>query len=302
MEEGNLLDIKTDYIFKQVFGREQNKSVLISFLNAVLGGKPQVSDVELQNTDIAKIVKEGKSVRLDVKAKISETEFVDIEIQCRDTHDIPERAIQYLANMLVENSKPLRNDARATVESDYSYPKVIGIWILARNVTKRDVGISRAYMTFQKDERNEYEIMTDKARIIFIELRKFKPKKLDRQHMLDVWISFLQNPSNELARKVDANVGQAFDTLKYVSADPDVREICRLRNETQKGIISEKIASMRVAMAKGRAEGARQKAIETAKNSLNLGLTLEQAAKISGLSIKEIDKLKQSLDQSSTNN
>lgn len=296
----SLLDIKSDYIFKQVFGAEKNKRVLISFLNAILAGRPKVVDVELQNTDIAKIVKEGKSVRLDVKAKISESEFVDIEIQCRDTYDIPERAIQYLASMLVENSKSSRN----VIESNYAYPKVVGIWILARNVTDRAAGISRAYMTFQKDECDEYEIMTDKARIIFIELQKFKPKKLDRRHMLDVWISFLQNPDNEEARKIDANVEQAFDTLRYVSADPDVREIYRLREETQMGIISEKNASMRFAEAKGRAEGekvgeargfergAHEKAIETAKNLLKAGVNIEVISAAVGISLEEIKKLR----------
>ena len=100
-----LLDIKNDFVFKQVFGIEKNKNVLMSFLNAILRGKPKIIDLELLNTDEPKLVKNGLGIRLDVKAKVSDNTFVDIEIQCRNTHDIPERAIQYLARMLNENAE-----------------------------------------------------------------------------------------------------------------------------------------------------------------------------------------------------
>ena len=37
----NFLDVKTDYAFKKVFGCEDSKDILISFLNAVLGENNQ---------------------------------------------------------------------------------------------------------------------------------------------------------------------------------------------------------------------------------------------------------------------
>lgn len=74
-----------------------------SFLNAILHGKPKVVDVQIQNNENPKLVKNGVGVRFDIKAKITDDTFVDIEIQCRNTHDVAERAIQYLARMLIEN-------------------------------------------------------------------------------------------------------------------------------------------------------------------------------------------------------
>lgn len=32
----NFLDVRTDYAFKKVFGSENNKEILISFLNAII--------------------------------------------------------------------------------------------------------------------------------------------------------------------------------------------------------------------------------------------------------------------------
>ena len=58
-----LLDIKSDYIFKQVFGIEKNKDLLISLLNAILQGKPEIKSIELRNTDISKILQDNKTLR-----------------------------------------------------------------------------------------------------------------------------------------------------------------------------------------------------------------------------------------------
>ena len=42
---------------------------------------------------------------------------------------------------------------------------------------------------------------------------------------------------------------------------------------------------------RGRNEGAHQKAIETAKNLLSIGLSQKQIAAVTGLSVEEIEKL-----------
>lgn len=42
----------------------------------------------------------------------------------------------------------------------------------------------------------------------------------------------------------------------------------------------------------GLAEGAYNKALETAKNALFMGLSTEQASQLTGLSIKEIEAIK----------
>ena len=272
-----LLDIKNDYIFKQVFGIEKNKNVLMSFLNAILKGKPKIIDLELLNKDEPKLFKDGRSIRLDVKAKIEDHTYVDIEIQCRNTYDIPERAIQYLARMLNENA------IKDSSYIDYKYPKVIGIWILGQNVTDRDSAISEAYMTFQKNDRDDYKIMSDKLRVFFIELNKFKPKTIDKKNMLDLWLSFLQNPENEDIQHIDNTLDQAYETLKFVSSDKKVRQFYIKREETKRDAASELINSNRVAREeviaegieigermgekRGRAEGIEQ---ERKKNAVNM--------------------------------
>ena len=287
-----LLDIKSDYIFKQVFGIEKNKDLLISLLNAILQGKPEIKSIELRNTDITKILKDNKSIRLDVKAQLNDNTYVDIEIQCDDTQEIPERAVHYLSQMVTENSKK---------DEDYKRVKVIGIWILGEKINNRKAAINEAYMNYEPNEYDKtHERLTDKTRLIFIELPKFQPKNLDKKHMLDVWMAFLKEPMNAIDIKNVPEVDRALSHLKYVSADDDVREIYKLRERTIHDQNSAKIVAAEKALVegikKGEAigieKGAMQKAIETAKKMLLKNVSVEDISEFTGLSVEEIERLK----------
>ena len=298
MSETTLLDIQSDYIFKRVFGVEKNKKLLISLINSILKGNPTVTDLEIRNTEISKIVKNNLTIYLDIKAEISPQEFVDIEIQVRNTGEIMERAVQYLAEILTLNCRKLtEKEKEAGQRQTYKYPKVIGIWIMGENVTDRKDAVNEACVAFPPTERDKYQIITDKLRIFFVELQKFHPKHIDRKNMLDVWMAFLKNPLNDDIQDVP-EVKEALDTLKEISADKDEREIYYLRQHTEFGYLSEKNVAVQKAKAEGEQLGAereREKAkvekIESAKTALSMGLTVDQVAKITGLSIEEVRKL-----------
>ena len=294
MSETTLLDIQSDYIFKRVFGVEKNKKLLISLINSILKGNPTVTDLEIRNTEISKIVKNNLTIYLDIKAEINPQEFVDIEIQVRNTGEIMERAVQYLAEILTLNCRKLtEKEKEAGQRQTYKYPKVIGIWIMGENVTDRKDAVNEACVAFPPTERDKYQIITDKLRIFFVELQKFHPKHIDRKNMLDVWMAFLKNPLNDDIQDVP-EVKEALDTLKEISADKDEREIYYLRQHTEFGYISEKNVAVAQALEKGKKlerEKAQAEKIETARNFLKMGLSVEQVAQGTGLSIEEVNKL-----------
>lgn len=77
----NLLDLKIDYIFKNIFSTEKNKPQLVSFLNALLfEGKPCISNLILENPNIEKILEEDKASRLDIRTTTNDGTMLDIEI------------------------------------------------------------------------------------------------------------------------------------------------------------------------------------------------------------------------------
>jgi predicted transposase/invertase (TIGR01784 family) len=184
------------------------------------------------------------------------------------------------------------------VKSNESYkgPHVIGIWILGESVTDRQNAISEAYMTFQPQDPDPYQVMTDSARIFFVELPKFDPKSADKRELLNGWLSFLQNPCFMDASFLDVReIKDAMETLKYISADPKTRALADLRQKTINDHNSEVTVAREEAKvegkAEGKAEGAQEKARETAMNAVDMGLSTDQIIKLTGLSIEEIESL-----------
>jgi predicted transposase/invertase (TIGR01784 family) len=276
----NLLDPKLDYIFKNIFGTEKNKPLLVSLLNSLLKNNPHIKDLRLENTEITKILEEDKASRLDIKATSDDDTIFDVEIQIRNTGDIPQRAFHYLANMTPK-----------AVESGESYKgaHVIGIWILGKNVTDRRNAVSEAYVTFQPNDPDPYQILTDSARIFFVELGKFDPKTADRRDMLTRWLSFLKDPilmdESFLQTK---EVRTAMDTLKYISADDEMRAISDLRQRT----INDHNSEITVAREEGIAIGEQRGKKETALKLLKKGMNIADIVEITGLSIDEIVRLR----------
>ncbi|MDR1597776.1 MAG: Rpn family recombination-promoting nuclease/putative transposase, partial [Holosporales bacterium] len=211
-----LLDPTLDYIFKTIFGQEDRKHLLISFLNALLKGQPQIKDITLENTELAKILETDKASRLDIKATTGDGTKLDIEIQCKNTGEIPERAIYYTCKMVA---------GQKLAGSPYVDQKAISIWILGENVTSLEDPVNEAGLMYKPKRAHPLD-MSDSIRIVFIELQKFDPKNADAKDMLTAWLSFLKDPVYMDKAFLDIDeVSTAMDTLKYISADDDVRAI-----------------------------------------------------------------------------
>ncbi len=69
----HFLDVKTDYAFKRVFGSEESKPVLISFLNAILDyqGEQAIVDLTIVDPYQVPMLKGMKDGYVDVKAVLA---------------------------------------------------------------------------------------------------------------------------------------------------------------------------------------------------------------------------------------
>ena len=286
--EYRLYDPKEDFIFKMIFGSEENKSILISLLNAILKWKPYIKDLTLENNEISKIFKDSKSSRLDILATDDNGIKYDIEMQCRKTKDIPNRAVYYASKLFTKDLK--END-------DYNKSRVISIWIFAENVTDRKSAISEALMTFQPNKEDKYEILTDNIRIIYLELNKYKIDDKNINDKLTKWVDFLTNPIDlEIKTIEDKDIEKARKTLDYISSSDEERliidKIVEGRNDyySAKNIAREE--GIEIGREEGLKEGLNKGKIEIAKNMLKKGYKIDDISELSGLSIKEVEDLK----------
>ena len=288
MDEYILFDPKVDYVFKILFGDEKDKSILISLLNAILKGRPTIKDITLNNTEIPKILKDNKSCRLDISAISDEGIRFDIEMQSRKAKDIINRTVYYASKLFTKDLKE---------NEDYNDSKVISIWIFGENITDRKSAVNEAYVTLKENDKDKYEILTDNLRIIYLELNKYKITKENINDKLTKWVNFLTNPINlDKNTLEDKDIEKARKKLEFISTDDKERASLEAIKEglfdqyssfnigKKEGIEEGKIEGEKIGLEKGK--------IEIAKNMLNKGLDINLISELYGLSVEEINKLK----------
>lgn len=139
--------------------------------------------------------------------------------------------------------------------------------------------------------------LTDVLEVHFLEL----PKLFDIKNLTDVddptleWLEFINAKSKEeievLAEKND-NIKTAYKILKVASKSKEAR----MAYEARQAEIMDQMTREKTAEERGRKEGLQQGKIENAKNFLLLGVDIETIAKGTGLSIEDIEILKNKLN------
>ena len=284
MDEYILFDPKVDYVFKILFGDEKDKSILISLLNAILKGRPTIKDITLNNTEIPKILKDNKSCRLDIAAISDEGIRFDIEMQSRKAKDIINRTVYYASKLFTKDLK--END-------DYNNSKVISIWIFGENITDRKSAVNEAYVTLKENDKDKYEILSDNLRIIYLELNKYKITKENINDKLTKWVNFLTNPINlDKNTLEDKDIEKARKKLEFISTDDKERASL----EAIKEGLFDQYSSFNIGKKEGKKKkkkiGLEKGKIEIANNMLTLNIDINTISKATGLSVEEINKLK----------
>ncbi len=178
---------RVDIAFKKIFGVEENKDLLISLINSVVGSDDQVADLTLLNPYNPKNFRHDKLSILDIKAKGTNGNWFNIEIQLSDEADYDKRALYYWAKLYTEQLQ---------VADDYSLlSKAIGIHIL--NFTSIP-NVEKYHNVFHITEKETGNLYFKDLELHTIELRKFSDSRAELvdivakiKNSLDVWVAFL---------------------------------------------------------------------------------------------------------------
>ncbi|AJG97815.1 transposase [Clostridium beijerinckii] len=283
------LNPKVDFAFKKLFGSEENKDILISFINSMLSENQQIKDVYLKNPyNIANYRKDKMSI-LDIKAVDDKGIWYDIEMQLSEQIFYEKRAFYYWAKVYSDQ-----------LEGGYNYDKLrktISINILDFDYLDEEE-FHNVYKVYNEESKKELSSVFE---MHFLELNKFKKDFKDVRTALDRWIVFL-NRAYELEKDkipeelaVDEAVKKAVERLDVMYLDKDEREIYENDLKRLRDYIAEmkttEIRGIEKGIKKGIEEGENKKAFEIAKNLLDV-LDNETIALKTGLNINEIEKLR----------
>ena len=268
------LKLTNDFIFKKVFGKKGNESILKDLLEAIL--KIKIKKIELQaEVELERELIDDKTGVLDIEATIDDNTIIDVEMQMRNQYNMKERSLFYWAGLYYTGLKK---------KEEYKENKRV----ITINIVNFDMFKEGPY--HEKIElRREYKniLLTNKLEIHFIQLSKFlKEGQEEKDKKMWQWLTFICNKNRkevERVMKENKEIEKANEELEYLTGDDAVRRIAFLREKAERDYISN--------MSGAREEGAKKAKIEIAKAMLAEGMEKEKIIKITGLTEEEMEEI-----------
>ena len=118
----------TDWSFKFIFGREENKDILIEFLNDLLQGERVITDVRYMNNEQIPEQMEMRKVIYDIFCETDTGEHIIVEMQNRWQEHFKDRALFYMSNRLSSRLSQAGNGTLSLMPST-AYSSLISCWI-----------------------------------------------------------------------------------------------------------------------------------------------------------------------------
>ena len=223
------LKLTNDFIFKKVFGKQGNESILKNLLEAIL--KIKIEKIELQvEVELEKELINDKTGVLDVKATIDEKTTIDIEMQMKDQFNMAERTLYYWSSLYHTGLKKTE---------DYR----INNRVITINILKYDIFKEGPY--HEKIQlRREYKniLLTNKLEIHFIQLTKFlrEGNKTENKELWN-WLTFICDKDKKEVKKImeeNKEIKKANEELEYLTGDEAVRRMAFLREKAERDYVS----------------------------------------------------------------
>ena len=180
------VDIKNDIAFRKIFGNENRKEVLISFLNAVLllHNNYKIVAVDILTPYQLPDIKGGKVTIVDVKAKDQNHKTYIVEMQVAEVDGFDKRVLYYASK--IYSAQIERGDQYEQLKPTFF------IGILDFEVTQNPSYLSRHKIT---DVETGHSFIKD-IEFNFIELPKFNKPATELTSIIDQWVYFIKNAEN----------------------------------------------------------------------------------------------------------
>jgi predicted transposase/invertase (TIGR01784 family) len=183
LNEMKFVDVKNDVAFRKIFGNENKKVILISFLNAVLGleGQDRVKEVTLLNPfQLPRIAGEKSSI-IDVRATDEKGSTFIVEMQVAEPAGFDKRVLYYTSK-----------DYAGQINIGEEYPKLRPVYFIGVLDFKYFSGKNYLSSHLIVDEETGECVFKD-MKFRFIELPKFNKKVHELKNIIDKWTFFIKN-------------------------------------------------------------------------------------------------------------
>ena len=311
---GGLKDryIRFDWAIKRLLRQKANFDVLEGFLTVFIG--EEVKIVEILESEGNQQTPDDKFNRVDIKARNSKGEIILVEVQNTSELYYLERILYGVAKAITEHIH--LGDTYKEVKKVYSIS--ILYFDIGKGADYLYVGQNKFIGVHTTDQlvitAKEKGVLVQKSPAeIFPEYILVRVNEFDKVAVtpLEEWVAYLKSgvikenttaPGLQEARKklqyysmTDAERYAYDEHLNAVMIQNDVLGNAReegLAEGRAEGLTQGRAEGLTQGLTQGRAEGRAEAKKDIVKSMLSNGLSVEQAAKYSGLTVEEVESIK----------
>jgi len=289
----------TDFGFKRLFGEEPNKDLLLDFLSELLRKeKGNIREITYLKSEHLSRIGERRAV-FDIYCENEKGEKFIVEIQKAKQNFFKDRSIFYATFPIQEQA--VRGDWNFELRAVYT----VGILDFVFDDEDKDRTVVTEVRLMDTEKKT---VFYDKLTFIYLQMPNFTRTEEQLETHFDKWLYVIRNLSS-LQERPPKLQERVFEKLFEIAEIEQFSYEERMAYEDSLKHYRDLKNSIDTAKAEGRAEGRaegekigiekgekagiekgkKEKASETARNLLSLGvLTVEQIAVATGLDIEEI--------------
>lgn len=276
--EERYISLLTDFGFKRIFGTKPNKDLLIDFLNSLFNGEQVVKDVTFLNSEHVGDVHTDRKAIFDVYCENEKGEKFIVEMQNAYQTYFKDRSLYYA-------TFPIREQAQKGEGWNYKLKHVYVVALL--NYDMSDPAFSDD--TINHDigllDKQTHRVFNDKLTFKYVEISKFNKRIEELKTNYDKWLFVLQNLSR-LDCQPEYLKTAVFNRL---FAEAEIAKFTRAELREYEDSLKA-YRDIKNSLDSAEEKGERKKAIEIAKNLLEMGMPIDNIMKATGLSLEEIAK------------
>lgn len=272
----------TDFGFKKLFGEEENKDLLIDFLNQLLPEHHQIQYLDFRNTEIMGDFVEERKAIFDVFCMSATGERFIVEMQKAKTHFFKDRSLFYVTFPIREQSqKGLWNFKLTPIYFiavlDFVYDEAEDKRKFRRDVVLKD---------------QDGDVFFDKLNFKFLQMPLFHKKETELLTKFDKWCYFLkhlEDMDNIPAILNEPIFKKAFETAELAGMTENER------NFYEESLMSYR--DMQNALDTAVDDAIKERDIQIAENLILEGLGDSIVAKCIGLSIAQVIEIRKKINK-----
>ena len=272
------LDPKNDLTFKRVFG--EHKHLCMSLINSMLPLEKPIVSIEYQTGELIPELPDLRNSIVDVRCTDADNRQFIVEMQMYWSESFKSRVLLNASKAYIKQLDKAK---------DFELLQPVYALNFVNDTFEKSPEMENEYYHYYKIvniQNTEKQIKG--LEFLFVELPKFKPLNRAEKKLHELWLRFLTEinetteevPDELLKNELTREAVGYMEKAAYTKEQLDAYDIRKIDAMTERSVLKD-----------ARKEGKMEEKIEIVLKAIEMGMSIEDASHLTGLSRQQIEEL-----------